>query len=91
MRNNDERKKIFLRQIVQSGENRLKYSAFLARFHFITPGLLYVTMAYGSINKPAKVFTVKFPCRAGFPGFYGAFVYNPTGLLLPISISLHSK
>jgi hypothetical protein len=48
-------------------------------------------MAYRSINKPAKVSTVKFPRRAGFPGFYGAFFYNPTGLLLPISVSLHSK
>jgi len=34
---------------------------------------------------------VEFPRRTGFPDFHGAFFYNPTGLLLPIAISLHSK
>jgi len=48
-------------------------------------------MAYRSINKPAQVSTVEFPRRAGFPDFHGTFFYNPTGLLLPISISLHRK
>jgi len=48
-------------------------------------------MAHRSINKPAKVSTVKFPRRTCFPDFHGAFFYNPTGLLLPVSISLHSK
>ena len=83
--------KLLLRLIVQSGKNRLKYLAFSARFHFFTPAFLYVAMAYGSINKPAKISTVEFPRRAGFPGFHVAFIYNPTGLLLSVSISLHSK
>jgi len=48
-------------------------------------------MAYGSINKPAKVSTEEFPRGTCFPDFHGAFIYNPTWLLLPISISLHSK
>jgi hypothetical protein len=48
-------------------------------------------MAYGSINKPAKFSTVKFPRRTCLSDFHGAFIYNPTGLLLPFSISIHSK
>ena len=38
-----------------------------ASFHFFAPAVLNLPPAVGAVDKPAKVFDLKFPGRTGFP------------------------
>jgi hypothetical protein len=77
--------------ISQSREDGLKYCAFSACFHLLAPASLHLSMAYRTIDKPAKAPTLKFPRRALLPRFPRAPLNDPAGLMLPIVSPPHGQ
>lgn len=45
-------------------KNALENLTGAANFHFFIPGAVNVAVAYGSVDKPAKISAFKFPGRA---------------------------
>ncbi|UCG65635.1 MAG: hypothetical protein JSW12_00830 [Deltaproteobacteria bacterium] len=48
-------------------------------------------MTYRSVDKPAEVPTLKFPCRAILPGFSRTLFNHPTGLVVPTGSAFHGQ
>jgi hypothetical protein len=56
----------------------LEYLALLAPLHLLVPAFLHLALADRPIDKPAKMPTLKFPCRAILPHPRGTLPYHPT-------------
>ena len=50
-----------------------------AHLHLLVPALLNLALTDGPIDKPAKLSTLKFPCRAISSDLHRTFPYYPTG------------
>jgi hypothetical protein len=84
---------------VDRGERRIrpsdfhvggKHPALAAKFHLLLPAFLRLSPADRSIDKPAEVSRLKFPCRAGSTGFRRATADLPAGRGVSFPLSLQS-
>ncbi len=69
----------------------MEYLALAARFHLFVPALLYFTLADSPVDKPAKMPTLKFPCRAISLDLHGTPSYHPTRLVPLVMGVLHGQ
>lgn len=62
-----------------------------AHLHLLVPTLSHLALTDGSIDKPAKLSTLKLPRRTTSPDLGGALLYHPTGGVVLILGSVHGQ
>jgi hypothetical protein len=86
-----ERTALGLATFLSKRQHASEYVALSAQFHFLLPCLLLLALTDGTINKPAEVASLKFPCRTISLNLSRARSYHPAGFALLLKISLYNK
>ena len=77
--------------LLKERQHRSEYLALSAHLHLLVPVFMHFALTDRPIDKPAKLPTLKFPCRAISPHPIGTLPYHPTRLVVFITGPHHRQ